>query len=114
MEGADIYVIAKNYRTSVEVVEKFYAAHIKNEIDAAAVNVSRGPAGRPRPAFSSVGLMEAAIRRIAARGQRVWRPLICIIWPLQRLVALFSAKCLENRAGATTLFLDKSNIRCYI
>jgi hypothetical protein len=39
--GADIYQIAKNCRTSVEMIEKFYAAHIKNMIDAAAVNVRR-------------------------------------------------------------------------
>ncbi|MGD0192274.1 MAG: site-specific integrase [Rhizomicrobium sp.] len=48
MEGADIYQIAKNCRTSVEMIEKFYAAHIKNMIDAAAVNVRRErPDGRP-------------------------------------------------------------------
>jgi integrase len=41
MEGADIYQIAKNCRTSVEMIEKFYAVHIKNTIDAAAVNVRR-------------------------------------------------------------------------
>lgn len=41
MEGADIYQIAKNCRTSVEMIEKYYAAHIKNMIDAAAVNVRR-------------------------------------------------------------------------
>jgi integrase len=41
MEGADIYQIAKNCRTSVEMIEKFYAAHLKNTIDAAAVNVRR-------------------------------------------------------------------------
>ena len=29
MEGADIYQIAKNCRTSVEMIEKHYAAHIK-------------------------------------------------------------------------------------
>jgi hypothetical protein len=29
MEGADIYQIAKNCRTSVEMIEKYYAAHIK-------------------------------------------------------------------------------------
>lgn len=52
MEGADIYQIAKNCRTSVEMIEKFYAAHIKNMIDAAAVNVRRatGPvAPKDRP-----------------------------------------------------------------
>lgn len=41
MEGADIYQIAKNCRTSVEMIEKFYATHIKNMIDASAVNVRR-------------------------------------------------------------------------
>jgi hypothetical protein len=41
MEGADIYQIAKNFRTSVEMIEKFYAAHIKNTLDAAAINVRR-------------------------------------------------------------------------
>ena len=41
MEGADIYQIAKNCRTSVEMIEKFYAAHIKNTLDAAATNVRR-------------------------------------------------------------------------
>ena len=47
MEGADIYQIAKNCRTSVEMIEKFYAAHIKNMIDAAAVNVMKArPNGR--------------------------------------------------------------------
>jgi integrase len=41
MEGADIYQVAKNCRTSVEMIEKFYAAHIKNTLDAAAINVMR-------------------------------------------------------------------------
>ena len=44
MEGADIYQIAKNCRTSVEMIEKHYAAHIKNTLNAAAINVRR-----PRP-----------------------------------------------------------------
>ena len=30
LEGADIYQIAKNCRTSVEMIEKYYAAHLKN------------------------------------------------------------------------------------
>ena len=50
MEGADIYQIAKNCRTSVEMIEKFYAAHIKNTLDAAAINVLRPS---PRPARES-------------------------------------------------------------
>jgi integrase len=39
MEGADIYQIAKNCRTSVEMIEKYYASHIQNSLDASAINV---------------------------------------------------------------------------
>jgi integrase len=48
MEGADIYQIAKNCRTSVEMIEIFYASHIKNTLDAAAINVRRGTIQRER------------------------------------------------------------------
>ena len=41
MEGADIYQIAKNCRTSVEMIEKFYAIHLKNTLDASAINVRK-------------------------------------------------------------------------
>lgn len=41
LEGADIYQIAKNCRTSVEVIEKHYAVHLKTALDAAAINVRR-------------------------------------------------------------------------
>jgi integrase len=41
MEGADIYQVAKNCRTSVEMIEKYYASHISTNISAAAVNVRR-------------------------------------------------------------------------
>ena len=41
MEGADIYQIAKNCRTSVEMIEKYYASHIQNTLNAAAINVVR-------------------------------------------------------------------------
>ena len=44
MDGADIYQIAKNCRTSVEIIEKHYAAHIKNRLDTAAINVRNGRA----------------------------------------------------------------------
>jgi integrase len=42
MEGADIYQIAKNCRTSVEMIEKYYASHIKTTLDATAINVRKG------------------------------------------------------------------------
>jgi integrase len=53
LEGADIYAIAKNCRTSVEMIQKHYAQHIKTSIDAAAVNVMRKKPRRPasRPSF---------------------------------------------------------------
>jgi integrase len=41
MEGADVYQIAKNCRTSVKMIEDFYASHIKNMVDASVVNVRR-------------------------------------------------------------------------
>jgi integrase len=47
MEGADIYQIAKNCRTSVEMIETYYASHLKNTLDAAAINV-RKPRGEAR------------------------------------------------------------------
>ncbi|HEX2752057.1 MAG TPA: site-specific integrase, partial [Alphaproteobacteria bacterium] len=37
----DIYQIAKNCRTSVEMIEKFYAAHIATTLDASVINVRR-------------------------------------------------------------------------
>jgi integrase len=41
MEGADIYQIAKNRRTSVEMIGKYYASHIKTRLDTAAINIMR-------------------------------------------------------------------------
>jgi len=41
LEGADIYQIAKNCRTSVEMIEKHYAVHLKNQLDASAINVRK-------------------------------------------------------------------------
>jgi hypothetical protein len=49
MEGADIYQVAKNCRTSVEMIETFYASHIKNTLDAAAINVRKKPRPRKEP-----------------------------------------------------------------
>jgi hypothetical protein len=37
---------AKNCRTSVEMIEKYYGRHLKNTIDAAAVIVRKAP---PKP-----------------------------------------------------------------
>jgi integrase len=49
MQGADIYQIAKNCRTSVEMIEKYYAAHIKDVLHAATINVRRRPGMRKEP-----------------------------------------------------------------
>ncbi len=48
LEGADIYQIAKNCRTSVEMIEKYYASHLKNTLDAAAINVMRKKAKKSK------------------------------------------------------------------
>lgn len=57
MEGADIYQIAKNCRTSVEMIETYYASHIKNTLDAAAINVMKP---RVKPKKSSKRLKKDA------------------------------------------------------
>lgn len=46
MEGANIHQVANNCRTSVQMIEQFYAAHIKDRIDASAINVMRPKAQR--------------------------------------------------------------------
>jgi len=43
LAGADIYQVAKNCRTSVAMIETYYAAHIKNVIDASAINRRKSP-----------------------------------------------------------------------
>jgi integrase len=58
MEGADIYQLAKNCRTSVEMIQKYYAAHLASSIDAAAINV-RKPA-KPKTARSKAGALANA------------------------------------------------------
>ena len=50
LEGADIYQIAKNCRTSVEMIEKYYAAHIKTSLNAAAINRRRTVLKKDTPA----------------------------------------------------------------
>lgn len=52
MEGADIYQIAKNCRTSVEMIEKYYASHLKNTLDATAINIMKNKS-RTKKAKSS-------------------------------------------------------------
>jgi integrase len=55
LDHADIYQLAKNCRTSVEMIERFYAIHLKNVLDASAFNGRKPPAvrkaaGSSRPA----------------------------------------------------------------
>lgn len=49
LEGADIYQVAKNCRTSVEMIEKHYAAHLKDMIDTSLVNVRRTKRKKAQP-----------------------------------------------------------------
>jgi integrase len=46
MEGANIHMVANNCRTSVQMIEEHYASHIKDRLDAAAINVMRPQAAR--------------------------------------------------------------------
>jgi len=45
LAGADIYQIAKNCRTSVEMIEKHYAVHLKNRLDTRSINVRKPKPG---------------------------------------------------------------------
>jgi hypothetical protein len=50
LEVADIYQIAKNCRTSVEMIEKYCPAHLKTQLDASAINIMRAkPKKKPVP-----------------------------------------------------------------
>jgi integrase len=74
MEGADIYQIAKNCRTSVEMIEKYYAAHIRTALNAAQINVRR-----QRPAPPTDFAARAASRdgspesQGQSAGRRAWK-----------------------------------------
>ena len=70
MEGADIYQIAKNCRTSVEMIEKFYAAHIKTMLDASAINVQKGTIKRERKASGGERKKSSQNARKASEGER--------------------------------------------
>jgi integrase len=54
MEGADIYQIAKNCRTSVEMIEKFYASHLKTTLDASAINVRKSKQHRENQSTEAI------------------------------------------------------------
>ncbi len=73
MEGADIYQIAKNCRTSVEMIEKFYAAHIKNTLDASAINVRK-----PKPKLEIPTQSARAFRFDAAHHSDMKPPTVPI------------------------------------
>jgi integrase len=63
MEGADIYQIAKNCRTSVEMIEKYYASHIKTMLDASAINVIK----KRKPKVGIPGKAMAGSKRAKTR-----------------------------------------------
>lgn len=48
IEGADPWAIAKNCRTTVDMIEKFYGRHLKHWLDANAINVVKGTIARER------------------------------------------------------------------
>ena len=68
MEGADIYQIAKNCRTSVEMIQKFYASHIMAILDAAAINVMR-PKPRQRKAAKVAAPLVPSLQRTRRKSR---------------------------------------------
>jgi hypothetical protein len=68
LEGADIYQVAKNCRTSVEMIEKHYAAHLKNTLDASAINVRKSRGTESAPIFA---LRKAEAEAIDKNNARV-------------------------------------------
>lgn len=59
-EGANIYDVARNCRTSVEMIQKFYAAHIRDLVDATALNVMRAKPKKRKKAAVRVEELEDA------------------------------------------------------
>lgn len=66
MEGAPVWQIARNCRTSVEMIEKFYAKHIMNVLDAAAINVIK-----PKPRNDRKVTGPKASRKNLSEAQRM-------------------------------------------
>lgn len=62
IEGADIYQIAKNCRTSVEMIEKYYASHIKTRLNTVAINVRRN-----RPAVAQAEPVQKPAKPLRTR-----------------------------------------------
>ncbi len=74
MEGADIYQVAQNCRTSVEMIEKHCAIHIKNKLDAAAINVVPRKAGKAKSKSGQGGKTGGCEKRAdRAAGSGIWR-----------------------------------------
>lgn len=68
MEGADIYQIAKNCRTSVEMIEKFYASHLKTTLDASAINVRKSKQRREAQSLENSATRLARIQAKDSQG----------------------------------------------
>jgi hypothetical protein len=84
MEGADVYQIAKNCRTSVKMIEEFYASHIKNMVPPPSMSGvpssrkrerARRDAGRTATKILEIRWFLAATDSVAIQvsGTRAWR-----------------------------------------
>ena len=72
MEGANIHQIANNCRTSVQMIEEHYASHIKDRLDAAAINVQRPKAARRKAAPKKEGARKrtnTSRQAVAGKGE---------------------------------------------
>ena len=112
LEGADIYQIAKNCRTSVEMIEKYYAAHIKTNLDAAAINVMK-----PRPKKDK--RKDARTRKTADASHGLWQ--VCFSLAAKPTESPLDYAMIYRRAGVaewqtrrtqTKLECSPGNRRC--
>jgi hypothetical protein len=55
-----VYQIAENCRTSVEMIEKYYAVHLKTQLDAAAINIMRPRSKKKTITKKGPGRVEAS------------------------------------------------------
>jgi len=72
MEGANIHQIANNCRTSVQMIEEHYASHIKDRLDAAAINVQRPKAARRKATHKKEGARKrtnSSRQAVAGKGE---------------------------------------------
>jgi integrase len=70
LDDADIYQVAKNCRTSVEMIQKHYAVHLEDTIDTAAINRRKKRPAKP-PANQNAGSRSGAPVKKAKKSTKL-------------------------------------------